>query len=51
MDNYNKYVQYGLNMLNLNRNIGNSGRTSSETAFKTFWLFPEHYWFLYTLKP
>ena len=48
MDNYNKYVQYGLS---LNRNVGNSGRSCLETAFKTFWLFPEHYRFLYTLKP
>ena len=47
MKNYNKYVQYGLS---LNRN-GNSGRSCLETAFETFWLFPEHYRFLYTLKP
>ena len=25
--------------------------SDSETAFETFWLFPEHYRFLYTLKP
>ena len=48
MDNYNKYVQYGLS---LNRYVGNSRRSFSETAFETFWLFPEHYRFLYTLKP
>ena len=47
MKNYNKYVHYGLS---LNRN-GNSGRSCLETAFETFWLFPEHYRFLYTLKP
>ena len=48
MDNYNKYVQYGLS---LNRNVGNSGRSCSENAFETFWLFSAHYWLLYTLKP
>ena len=48
MDNYNKYVQYGLS---LSRNIGNSGGSCSEAAFESFWLFPEHYQFLYTLKP
>ena len=48
MDNYNKFVQYGLS---LNRNVGKSGRSCSETAFETFWLFPEHYWFTDTLKP
>ena len=46
MDNYNKFVQYGLS---LNRNVGNSGRSCSETAFETFCLFPEHDRF--TLKP
>ena len=44
MDNYNKYVQYGLS---LDRDVGNSRRFCSETAFET-WLFPEHYRFLYT---
>ena len=48
MDNYNKYVQYGLG---LNKNISNSGRSYPETAFETLWLFPEHCRFLYTLKP
>ena len=39
MDNYNKYVQYGLS---LDRDVGNySRRFCSETAFET-WLFPEH---------
>ena len=46
MDNYNKFIQYSLS---LNRNVGNSGRSCSETAFETFCLFPEHYRF--TLKP
>ena len=32
MDNYSKYVQYGLNW---NRNVGNSRRSYSETAFET----------------
>ena len=45
MDYYNKFVEYGLS---LNRNVGNSGRSCSETAFQTFWLFPEHYRLLYT---
>ena len=47
MDNYNKYVQYGLS---LNRDVGNSGRSCLEIALET-WLFPEHYRFLYTLRP
>ena len=49
--NYNikyMYFQYGLS---LNRNIGKSERSCSETAFETYWLFPEHYRFLYTVKP
>ena len=46
MDNYNKYVQYGLC---LNRHVGSSGSSCSETAFET-WLFKEHYRFLYTLN-
>ena len=48
MDNYNKFVQYGLN---LNSNVG-SGRSCSETAFET-WLFTEHYRFTlyFKLKP
>ena len=25
--------------------------SDSKTAFEIFWLFPEHYRFLYTLKP
>ena len=41
-DNYNKFVQYGLILY---RNVGNSGRSCSETAFETFWLFPKHYQF------
>ena len=45
VDNYNKYVKYGLSVNRLNRDVGNS----LETAFET-WLFPEHYRFLYTLK-
>ena len=40
MDNYDKYVQYGLS---LNRDVGNSRRFCSETVFEVFWLFPEHY--------
>ena len=40
MDNYHKFVQYGLS---LNKNLGNCGRYCSETAFETLWLFPEHY--------
>ena len=47
MDNYNKFVQYGLS---LNRNVGNSGRSCSQTAFETFWLFPEHYRFTLHFK-
>ena len=32
MDNYTEYVQYGLS---LDRNVGNSERSCSETAFET----------------
>ena len=50
MDNYNKFVQYGFS---LNKNVGNSGHFCPQTAFETFWLFPEYYRFTvpYTLKP
>ena len=47
INNYNKLVQYGLS---LNRNVGNSGRSCSETALQTFWLFPEHYRFTVYFK-
>ena len=43
-----KFVQYDLS---LNRNVGNGGRSCSETAFETFWLFPECYGLLFTLQP
>ena len=36
--------------LSLKRNVGNNGHSCLESAFETFWSFPEHYRFLYILK-
>ena len=48
INNYNKFVQYGLS---LNGNVGNSGRSCWETDFNTNLSFQNIIGLLYTLKP